>query len=544
MRKFERKFEFLIFAFIGTTLILLFCFWLMFHTFSYDQARSELKIGSLANDFALHIPMIRSFSLGENYPPQYPLFPGEPIRYHFLFYFLVGMLEKIGIRIDWALNIPSALGLFFLIVAIYLICKKLFNSSTGYLATLLFLFNGSLSFLNFFKKHPLSQNSVSDILSTATFPSFGPWDGGDITAFWNLNIYVNQRHLALAFSLALLFIYTCIVIIKNPSKKQLPYILIWGLVIGCMPIFHKALIPIFALTAICYFIFFSKLRLFLIRVALIASVLILPQLKSAGSGNMIVWYPGYLIHDSFTFPHFISYWWLNFGFYIFLIPVGFLLVSSFARKIFFPAILIFIIANLFKFSPEIENNHKFFNLFMIMGNIVTAYLLFLIIKKWRNFALFGALIFFLTFSGIIDFFAIKNDSAVPYTDIPANSTATWIAQNTPFDKVILNNTYLYHPASLAGRKIFLGWPYYPWTLGYDTAKRFAQLQAIFKEEDLPNLCHKLKAHNIAYFVYERLGMIPDIRINPTVFNKYFPVVFTDNRTGTKIYQLDKVCLPY
>src|SRR4030042_3640834 len=97
-------------------IILIFCCltissYLMFRTFSYDTQTSSILIASkLWSDFSAHIPLIRSFSLGQNWTPQYPIFPGEPIRYHFLFYLLVGMLEKIGIRIDWALNIPSLIG--------------------------------------------------------------------------------------------------------------------------------------------------------------------------------------------------------------------------------------------------------------------------------------------------------------------------------------------------------------------------------------------------------------------------------------------------
>ena len=109
--------------------LLLFSFFLMVRTFSYDAKTNSMLIATKAwSDFGSHIPLIRSFSMGDNYSrlfngqaPEYPLFPGEPIRYHFLFYALVGLLEKTGIRIDWALNIPSALGFFFLMVMIWVL---------------------------------------------------------------------------------------------------------------------------------------------------------------------------------------------------------------------------------------------------------------------------------------------------------------------------------------------------------------------------------------------------------------------------------------
>ena len=82
-------------------------FILMFGTF-YEKNNTIFIAAKAWSDFASHIPLIRSFSLGINFPPQYPLFPGEPIKYHFLFYYFVGILEKIGLNIGLALNIPSS----------------------------------------------------------------------------------------------------------------------------------------------------------------------------------------------------------------------------------------------------------------------------------------------------------------------------------------------------------------------------------------------------------------------------------------------------
>lgn len=118
-----KQYKFVIFF---LSLCLIFSFWLMFHTFSYEN--NSILIASKAwSDFASHIPLIRSFSLGSNLPPEYPIFPGEPIRYHFLFYLVVGLLERLGMRIDFALNIPSALSFFLLICSIYLLAMLLFN---------------------------------------------------------------------------------------------------------------------------------------------------------------------------------------------------------------------------------------------------------------------------------------------------------------------------------------------------------------------------------------------------------------------------------
>jgi 4-amino-4-deoxy-L-arabinose transferase-like glycosyltransferase len=54
-------------------------------------------------------------------------------------------------QIDYALNIPSALGFFFLMIMIYLFAKEIFKSkAVGILSILFFIFNSSLDFLKIF----------------------------------------------------------------------------------------------------------------------------------------------------------------------------------------------------------------------------------------------------------------------------------------------------------------------------------------------------------------------------------------------------------
>lgn len=129
-----------------------FSWWLMSSTFGYEDGRIVIA-GKLYSDFGAHMPLIRSFSMGWNIPPEYPFFVGEPIRYHYLFYALVGLLERIGFRLDMALNIPSAFGLSLLLFMIYLYGKTLFGRrAAGIIALFLFLFNGSLAFVEYFNQ--------------------------------------------------------------------------------------------------------------------------------------------------------------------------------------------------------------------------------------------------------------------------------------------------------------------------------------------------------------------------------------------------------
>lgn len=532
-----------------TTLILLvisliFSFWLMFHTFSYNQG--SIEIASKAwSDFAAHIPLIRSFSFGNNFPPEYPIFSGEPIKYHFLFYLLVGYLEKTGLSLDFALNIPSALSFTFLMLTIYFFAKTVFQSkAVGILALVFFIFNGSFSFLEFFKIHPLSFQSIQDIISNTTFPSFGPYDGKEVSAFWNLNIYTNQRHLALSFAVSLLLIL--FVSFSSLDRHKIKYSLLAGLILGLFFFFHFAVFLMTVVVLVSLFLLLPKKRLSIFVLLGIAAILILPQylyLQSNGSNFKLSFIPGYLIFNNLTIERFFGYWLNNLGLHLILIPFGFILAPSKAKKILLAFIPIFVIGNTLQFSPEMAGNHKFFNYFMLIGVIFSAYY---VIYLWNRKNIFRSvvpvLIFLLIFSGLIDLFPIINDRFINFPDYPLNKNVQWIKNSTPPNSVFLNSSYLYDPASLAGRKIFLGWPYFAWSAGYDTDERKKIMTQILTSEYKDNICYLLQKNNISYVEIQYNDFqsleIPSISY---VFLTNFKPEYVDSNKEYFIYNTTKNC---
>lgn len=531
----------------------LFSWWLMFHTFGYDARSGSMMLApKVWSDFGAHIPLIRSFSLGDNWPPQYPLFPGQPIRYHFLFYFLVAMLEKAGVRIDYALNIPSIIGFTLLLSGIFFLARRAFQDTlTATLSVLFFLFNGSLSFVRFMANNP--GFTLKDIVNVHEFPSFAPWGEGDVTAFWNLNIYTNQRHLAASFAAVLFFALTILVL--NRVKRNHQYLAgaVWGLTIGIFPFFHQPTLIVFALMIGLYFVIFPKLRRFLFAAGVVSGVLVILQLPLIlGHGpSEIAFYPGYLIHDQLSAGRFLTYWFNNLGLHVVLIPVGFFLAHREARKLFIPFAAVFVVGNLFKFSVEIAANHKFFNIFLIVGAMFSAYALTLFLRQSLRIKpvvlrppllLVAALLTAaLTFSGVIDFFAVANDRKGPLADIPANPTAGWILENTPPDSIFLTSTLFNNPASIAGRKIFLGWPYFAWSAGYDTGTRmFEDVKAMYDPADIGSLCMEINKNRISYVTFERNPM-GDVPVVESLYARSFPAVYENRDLGYRIYEVKTTC---
>lgn len=532
---FKNKVELIIFLFA-----FFFSWWLMFSTFSYSSG--EIKIASKAwSDFASHIPLIRSFSFGYNLPPQYPLFPGEPIRYHFLFYAFAGFLEKIGLKLDFALNIPSVIGFTLLIIMIYIFAKELFKSKTiGVLSVIFFLFNGSLSFIRFFMEHPISKNVFLDIFQNNKFSSFGPYDGSIISAFWNLNIYTNQRHLAISYSLSLFIIYLFLKLNVKEKKENIKKSIFIGIVLGLSFILNMA---VFLMTFVVLFsmsLFFKNKRFLIFLSLLVAFLVALPQYvftQPEISSFKPVIHLGYLI-TNLNFVNFLNYWFLNLGLHFILIPIVFVFVNKDLRKILASFLSLFIIGNIFQFSPEIAANHKFFNLFMIVGSIFSAYIIYYLWKKIFIRPLILLTFLLLILSGIIDFFPVYNDYKISLPDYPINKDVNWVMKNTKKDSIFLNNNYLYTGASLAGRKIFLGWPYFAWSQGYDTNSRDSLRKDLFLATDLKTFCKNSFENKLSYVeIYDN----SDIPINKSFFESNFINIYNNYNSRYTIYDINKTC---
>jgi len=294
------------------------------------------------------------------------------------------------------------------------------------------------------------------------------------------------------------------------------------------------------------------------------------QLRSFIAGtSSFAWYPGYLAHENLTPLSFIIYWFYNLGIHTILIPIGFLLVPWKTKKIIMPAFFLFVIANLFKFSVEVAANHKFFNFFMIFGNMLSA---FVIVRLWQTNStkgmcaawlkklcrttselrvqtIFSAsksvffilLILSLTLSGIIDFFAIYNDRKIPIPDIPRNEVATWINANTPKDAVILNTSYLYNPASIAGRSIFLGWPYFAWSAGYEE-NRMPIMRQMYESKNPNIFCPLFQKYRISFVTVEAISGDRDLpTIDPVYFRSLAKPIFITENGSYAIYTTASLC---
>ncbi len=180
-------------------------FLLMWWTFFVREGRVYVGV-SVFGDFAPHLGMIRSFSYGTNFPTAYSHFAGEDIKYHFLFQFLVGNLEYLGLRIDFAFNLPSCISMFGVFLLLYAFAVKLSGKRTvGCLAGLFFAFRSGDALMEFLATVDTKTTTYMEALQqNMTFIGDTPNENWGL---WNLNVYCNQRHLAIGMCVLLFILY-------------------------------------------------------------------------------------------------------------------------------------------------------------------------------------------------------------------------------------------------------------------------------------------------------------------------------------------------
>lgn len=198
--------------------VLLISTFLMFYTFFIKN--NTMYVGSSVwSDFGPHLAVIRSFSWGDNFPTQYPHFAAGNIRYHFLFQFLAGNLEFLGLRLDWAFNLPSILSMVSFFMLLYSLSLILVGKpAVGILASILFFFRSSFAFFTFANDiKPVNfDNIISKALSNLDFIGKTEHENWGL---WNQNVYANQRHLAFSLSILILIIIVMLPLFQSMLDK-------------------------------------------------------------------------------------------------------------------------------------------------------------------------------------------------------------------------------------------------------------------------------------------------------------------------------------
>lgn len=496
----KRKFDILL-----VIVFFLFSMWLMYKSFGYDDVNHRFRIARhQIGDFGLHLSLIRSFSWGDNFPVESPFFPGKPLPYHYYFDLLIGLLERIGLRIDIAFNGVSIALFTALLFLIYKLPQLIFRKSKllGILSVWLFVFHSNFTFIDFLKEKGLSFSVFRDLWLLPDYLNKGPFDSSLISIFFTLNVYLNQRHLIAAFAMGLGIIYLLLRKLMHSQKISQKTLIFLGLLLGILSRVHTLTFLAVALSILMFFILFRRLRL-VFPFFLPAVFIFFFQAKDIMGQDLshVFWSPGFLSEKPFSIVNFIAFWFLNLGLALILIPFSFFLSSKKQKLIFLSVFPLFVIGNAFQLSFRIDHNHSLFNFFFIFANFYIAYFLLALFKKKTLFrrCIFILFIFLLTISGLIDLMAVKNDFQFYYSDAPSNQFMQWIRENTNKRAIFLSKQEILDPVTLSGRKNYFGHTYYLSVMGYNYQDRSNRAKLYF-EATSQDILTMMRKDGINYIV--------------------------------------------
>lgn len=549
---------------------------LMWKTF-FVKAET-LNVGyTVYSDFSPHLGMIRSFSYGNNFPTQYPFFAGTDVKYHFMFQFLVGNLEFLGMRIDNAFNIPSALGFLSAVSLLYVFAYKISGKkAVGLLSCLFFVFRSSNSLFKFIAEQPVGTNIFKALKDNTEFISYST---NEDWGLWNLNVYCNQRHFAFSIAVLLLVLMLFMPHLyemserikcrlqekmkKHPIEsrktletglqeirffikesfftpegwyiKDLRLAICSGLLLGSISFWNGAS-TIAALLVLFGIAIVADRRLEFLIMAVITTILSLLQSSLFVEGSVVSpkFFFGFIAENKSLFGS-LDYLMRLLGILPIVLVVAFLLVKGVEKYALFAFSFPLIFAFTVSLTTDVTVNHKYIMISVMLMNIFAAIIvakLFSMKNIWYRCTCV-VLVILLTATGVYDYSMVlkKNKNCL---QLSLNDPLTlWIKENATSQDIFLTNNYALNNIVFGGAMLFQGWQYFSWSAGYDTQSRDMLVKEMYESSSSDNLDRLVKENHIRFIVVDN-----DVRtsssfvVNEEVISNTYQVAFTYNDNGT------------
>jgi hypothetical protein len=468
-------------------------------------------------DWAAHLSFTGSFAYGHNFPPDFPIDPGNHLGYPFMMDFLAANLVPLGSSLTSSLVLTSGLlGLAFPAV-MYLAASRLAGGrAAGAIATVVFLMSGGIGFV-----YLLGDMSTRGLAVLSHLPREYTLDR-ELNFQWLnpvLAYLVPQRTTLFGFSLALIVL----LLVWTATREELgwPAYLFAGVVAGLMPAFHvHAWGTVVALSA--FWFLFTRRRewfaFFVPAVVLAAPVLVWmwPPANNSycGSVGSVFGYcvePGWLSYTDIkrdglllAAPDFVWFWIKNTALLIPLIITGHLvnrwIPTRFATW-FAPMWLWFAVPSVIVLQPWDWDNTKFFIFFALLGSIVAGAVLAALFQHGAVGAVVAAvMLVVMVLSGGLDLARARDTtvSSYQFVDTRGLQLADWVRSHTPPDAIFVVADEHNSPIpTLSGRRVMIGYPGWLYTYGLaDYPQKTNDAQLILQGD--PSAPELLKMYHVSY----------------------------------------------
>ena len=519
---------------------------------------------SVYGDYAPHTAMMRSFSRGNNFPTQYPHYGGQDVKYHFMFQFLVGNLEYLGLRLDLGYNLVSILSLAGFLMVLYGISYRMFKSFwAGAAAIVFFFFRSGTAFWRYLWEHLQAGDLVRTLEENTAFIGYTTNENWGL---WNFNVYLNQRHLAFGLLMAAVAVWIFMDWVEaGCSHKEQGFLwvrnrfftkkawicrnvdtaILLGLFLGLTAFWNGAAL-IGGLLILAGLAVFSDGKLDYVICAGLAVLFSELQSKIFVSGSVMSpsFYWGFLA-DNKSISGVLWYLVEISGFFFVGMIVAAVFLKRGQRAVLMGCLLPMAFAFLVSLTPDINVNHKYVMISYAFVTVFWGWIVRCVFlagknswKKWAGRAVAAALCICLSATGIYDYVIIlrDNDSAHRMTVNMESSLTDWLSANLKKNDLLLTPEYTMNEVTMSGAMLYCGWPYYAWSAGYDTGYRASQAVLMYTTDDPELLKATVKQEKITYILFEEDMEFEQQECREDIIRETYPLVYTSEDGRIRIYE--------
>lgn len=557
-RKWILKKEILLFMFLTV-----FVTWMMFYVFHMKDGLLYSGF-SVYGDYAPHTAMMRSFSRGNNFPTQYPHYGGQDVKYHFMFQFLVGNLEYLGIRLDIAYNLVSIMSLAGFLMVLYGISYRMFKSFwAGASAIVFFFFRSGTAFWQYLWEHFQAGDLLQTLEENTAFIGYTTNENWGL---WNFNVYLNQRHLAFGLLIAAVAVWIFMDWLEAGCShrehgilwirgrfftkeawacKNVDIAVLLGLFLGLTAFWNGAAL-IGGLLILAGLAVFSDGKLDYAICAALAVFFSELQSKIFVSGSIMspAFYWGFLA-DNKSISGVLGYLVEISGFVFVGLIVAAVFLKRSQRTVLGGCLLPMIFAFLVSLTPDINVNHKYVMISYAFVTVFWGWIVRCVFlagknswKKWAGRVAAAVLCICLSATGIYDYVIIlrDNDSAHRMTVNMESSLTEWLCTNLKKNDLLLTPEYTMNEVTMSGAMLYCGWPYYAWSAGYDTYYRAGQAVLMYTTDDPEVLKATVKKEKITYILFEEDMEFEQQECREDIIRETYPLVYTSEDGRIRIYE--------
>ena len=518
----------------------LFCAYLLHTHVLRPDEEGGLWVGqSTYGDLAMHLGFMESLYRQGTFPPEYSIYPGQPLNYPFLVDAASASLRFFGLSQRMAVIVPSLVMLFGVFWGFWLLADKLTGRLIpSVMAWLLFVLNGGFGFVYFFGKYDFSQ------IFTGFYTTPTNLVGEDIR--WvNVicDMLIPQRTTMAGWCVGLGAIFLLLTALEKTlagtgGRREFAALAVLG---GALPMIHThTFLALGILSAAWFFcalpralregrgkaLFWNYVLYGGVCLALAAPQFFKWTMASVRSGNLLQGNLGWVTGANGALTNWFVFFTVNVGVvFLAMWPMMFFLRGE-KRSVFLGAAAIFLLANVIAFQPNLYDNNKLLYIWFMLTDILVCDWLWGLMEKLPRrglrAAVAAAVVFLGTFSGVL---SLMRETVSEYRLLsPAQAQAAeFIVEETPPDSTFLTSTSHTNPVSvLAGRNIVCGSSLYLYFHGVDYQEREALLPAMYAGgDDFARYAAQLGVD----YVYIGESELANYDVNYDFFRQNYPLVY-------------------